>query len=746
MGKGRGLCGGGGEDGGEEVIFTPKSERKCRDIVWIVFFAAYWFGMLVVANLGRSKGNPNRLMKATDYHGWLCGTPANEGIEGQPDLTHRTLGTYPRMHEDMIAAGEGGKVYLYTVCVTECPKKGDWICNDEAEKYMEKEALGAVATAVKDARAAFLWDCTTTLLGSLKAECQFPTDPAFPEGETESLTKGCWPTAQNSDIIVGRCIAKKESSLTTNETCFFPEGLAADDAGCITKQVNTVEMDKKTAKANPMIEQLQSFGGMVSNWAADIAATQDLILRFGVGGAILGGFVWIFFLSKCAGVMVWLAVLLVLVLAAGGSAFAWKKAGLQPFPNTGQIAIRKFETDFQEGRPVAAEDLPPDVAKIVADQEQFMLPARVAVALTIVLFLVICAQRKNISIAVGILKEAGAACKGMIFIMFYPIVSVVALMVLFGYTIWIGILLFTAGEISAQDTAAAANEATNNPDNAAAAQNGTLSMGGIKMQQLSENNMKDRLLLFHFFGFLWTANAIQGVGLCTMAGAFANYYFDKENMGKFPVAASLGRTIRFHLGSVFFGSFVIAVVQSIRMALYYVEKQFNRVENKVVKMLFKILACYMWCLEKCMKFISRNAYIMVAMRGRSFCKGCRESFGLIFANMARIAVVNGISMLILTLCKLTIAIGCTVAFFMALEPVKDILGLHSTAAPTVVTLMLSLFVANSFMNVYAMGIDTILLCVCVDEKVPGEMHCSADLQKYLKPSGDGKKDSAEADA
>jgi choline transporter-like protein 2/4/5 len=43
--------------------------------------------------------------------------------------------------------------------------------------------------------------------------------------------------------------------------------------------------------------------------------------------------------------------------------------------------------------------------------------------------------------------------------------------------------------------------------------------------------------------------------------------------------------------------------------------------NRAQKISFKALKCCMWCVEKVMKFISKNAFIVVAMKGKSFC-GC----------------------------------------------------------------------------------------------------------------------------
>jgi choline transporter-like protein 2/4/5 len=44
----------------------------------------------------------------------------------------------------------------------------------------------------------------------------------------------------------------------------------------------------------------------------------------------------------------------------------------------------------------------------------------------------------------------------------------------------------------------------------------------------------------------------------------------------------------------------------------------------------------MWCFEKIVKFISKNAYIMVAMKGKNFCRSTKAAFLLILANLAHV--------------------------------------------------------------------------------------------------------------
>lgn len=43
--------------------------------------------------------------------------------------------------------------------------------------------------------------------------------------------------------------------------------------------------------------------------------------------------------------------------------------------------------------------------------------------------------------------------------------------------------------------------------------------------------------------------------------------------------------------------------------------------------------CCLWCLEKCLKFINKNAYIETALYGLDFCNAACKAFGTILRNL-----------------------------------------------------------------------------------------------------------------
>lgn len=53
-----------------------------------------------------------------------------------------------------------------------------------------------------------------------------------------------------------------------------------------------------------------------------------------------------------------------------------------------------------------------------------------------------------------------------------------------------------------------------------------------------------------------------------------------SSLPAFPVVRSMRRTVRFHLGSIAFGSLVLAVVQFVRLVLDYLDKKTRRIQQE----------------------------------------------------------------------------------------------------------------------------------------------------------------------
>lgn len=228
-------------------------------------------------------------------------------------------------------------------------------------------------------------------------------------------------------------------------------------------------------------------------------------------------------------------------------------------------------------------------------------------------------------------------------------------------------------------------------------------------------------------------NFIIALGQCVLAGAFASYYWamdKKTDIPAFPVTASLWRTLRYHTGSLAFGSLIIAIVQLIRAALEYIDHKLKseQEKSKVVKYIIICMKCCFWCLEKFLKFLNKNAYIEIAVYGKNFCVSAKNAFFLLMRNILRVVVLDKVTDFILFLGQLLITGGVGVGSFYWFERQKN---LNYYLAPVLILVIGSYMISACFFSVYNMAIDTVFLCFLEDL----ERHDGSPEKPYFMSKG-----------
>merc|ERR1712139_144665 len=212
---------------------------------------------------------------------------------------------------------------------------------------------------------------------------------------------------------------------------------------------------------------------------------------------------------------------------------------------------------------------------------------------------------------------------------------------------------------------------------------------------------------FWLFGYFWVTQFIAALGEMVLAGCAAAWYFrelpDRLKVEK-PLMSSFKRAVKYHIGSVAFGSLIIAIVKLIRAIVAYIQAKCNKAAGKagaigkMVKMVLCLIQSCLWCMEKCMKFINRNAYILIAIHGISFCTAAKRAFFLILRIMFICGVPTGVAVYILVMNEPT--------------------AVEAPALPLFVTAVICYLIGSNMMAVYGMTIDTMLICFVSDE----EMH------------------------
>jgi len=236
-----------------------------------------------------------------------------------------------------------------------------------------------------------------------------------------------------------------------------------------------------------------------------------------------------------------------------------------------------------------------------------------------------------------------------------------------------------------------------------------------------------------FFVFLWNNAFNVALGQILIAMAVGIWFFSAEK-GKTPIVGRAVKTIfRYHLGSVAFGSFIVAVVQFIRYLMKYFEKQASAQKNRLMVYVLKAIQCCIWCFEKCIKFLNKNAYIQIALLGKNFCTSAKKAFFLILRNAVRFGTMAALSGIIHCIGFIFIMTGTVVVgYFLMREMHPEI----SPFMPMVCFLFVSYVVSKLYMNVFGLAVDTALQCfLAVEEMGTCQEYVPSVLANFVKSGG-----------
>ena len=111
----------------------------------------------------------------------------------------------------------------------------------------------------------------------------------------------------------------------------------------------------------------------------------------------------------------------------------------------------------------------------------------------------------------------------------------------------------------------------------------------------------------------------------SLAGVFAEHYWT----GSASLGSGLWRALRYHLGSIALGSFVLACLRFIIIMLSLLIK--SKKLTKKMKKFAACIACIIGCIENIVNYVTNRTYIMIAIKGKGYCRSA--STGMFKANL-----------------------------------------------------------------------------------------------------------------
>ena len=398
---------------------------------------------------------------------------------------------------------------------------------------------------------------------------------------------------------------------------------------------------------------------------ADIGASWKVIAISAVTALILG-YLFLFIIRCIGGAIIYLSLLLILACFVGGGLYVMEYAKVN-----------------------IADD---DPYKQYANYAAYVLFGLAALELVCV-----CCCWKAIKIAVAVYKTTAQYVASNLRILVLPLFSWVILGI-WGLTwLFCAVHVYSVGDIAQREAPLEF-------------------MTGIKWSDTTRYAM-----WYQLFGLLWVAAFVNGLCQFIIAASTCIWYFtvNSDTKGRGTVGTAFYWGFRYHLGSIAFGSFCIAVVQMIRLIFEWYRRKIAKAsrDSKVVKALLCLTSYCLYLLEKCVKFISKNAYIQVALTNDHFCKAAWNAFSLIIANAARFGWATNVGSILTAFG--VVAIGAVNGFlaYLALTMTEIAPEVQNPIAPVVLVAFLSLMIANTFLAIFGFSSDAILQSFLLDESL-----------------------------
>ncbi|CAH1236389.1 unnamed protein product [Diabrotica balteata] len=360
----------------------------------------------------------------------------------------------------------------------------------------------------------------------------------------------------------------------------------------------------------------------------------------------------------------------------------------------------------------------------------------VAIVLVVIL-LILLVLRKRIVLAITLIKEGSKAVGSVTAALFFPILPWILQFGVIAYSIAVGVYLATVGKplyktrylsTDCSKLVGLDDDVECDPDDwnkniITKVDFKTFCVNATcKFIKMNNDVMYPYLQAYNIFAFFWLLCFVIALGQMVLAGVFAQWYwtFKKSRLPFFAVTSAFARTLRYHIGTLAFGSLIIAICKLIRLFLEYVDHKVKKYDNDLTKAIMCIFKCFFYCLEKFLRFLNKNAYIMCSIHGKNFCVSAKDAFMLLMRNILRVWVLDKITDFLFFLSKvlLTLGVGAASYVFFAsgLLPTKviDNSDLHYGMVPVAVIMICTFFISSLFFNVYSMAVDTLFLCFLED--------------------------------
>uniref|UniRef100_A0A8C5K062 Choline transporter-like protein n=1 Tax=Jaculus jaculus TaxID=51337 RepID=A0A8C5K062_JACJA len=656
----------------------PTVNRRCTDVFCCFIFLLFIMAYIVLGLTAWLHGDPRRVAYPTDSQGHFCGQ------KGTPNENKSILFYFNLFRCTNPTTMVNLQCPTTQICVSKCPEK--------FLTYLEMQLL-----YYKDKS---YWDYYSQF-------CKSTAQPV--KSLAEILIDDDCPTAIfPSRTFLQRCFpdfSTRSGNLTVGNKMRFEDGSG--------HMRNVLELREAANGINKILDA-KTIGLKVFE---DYATTWSWIL---IGLAIAMVLSWIFLvlLRFIAGCLFWVFMVGVHSIVGYGILYCFQEYNrLQQHPDS---TLTIYDIGIQT-----------NISMYFRLKQTWFMLMIVLCIIEFAIIIMLIFLRNRIRLAIILLKEGSKAIGYMPSTLIYPLLTFILLSICISYWVVTAVFLATSGVpvykvIVPEGSCVHANKICDpqifNTTDVPKACPGALCNFAFYGGKSFYYQYITTFHVYNLFVFLWLVNFVVALGQCALAGAFASYYWamkKPDDIPPYPLFTAFGRAIRYHTGSLAYGSLILALIQMFKIILEYLDNRLKRAQNSLSKFIQCCLKCCFWCLEKMVKFLNRNAYIMIAIYGKNFCRSTRDAFHLLMRNIIKVAVTDEVTHFILLLGKLLVSglIGL-LAFLLFTQRLSVIVegptSLNYYWVPLLTVVLGSYLIAHGFFSVYAMCVETIFICFLDD--------------------------------
>ena len=678
---------------GPKVSVGPKDleDRKCTDFMCLAFFAGFWVVMLSLMGYVYAAGDVNKVFYGTDYMGNTCGQTAN--------TTGRTKVWYPRIGSDVaeqaseLVSGYWWDINLYGVCVEHCPTY-------HANRVDRVHDYGY--------------------------------------GQSAEAHAANWPVYMSTVDLFNRCLQQTQSQQTSIELCALPtctqvgapcyslgvtdidvpQGAwalngATPNSLCSREVVFSYGAQVRQPGANAYLDWLfESVGTLKDTWES-IHRNGGVIVGFGVGMSLVVNFGWLILLYLFAKIAVWTCIAAILVGEFLSAIFCFIKAGavstaVAAVANSNITSISHLSANVTTGVSTAINTYVQ--AAVAADQWMWWAGG---ICLTIIFLLTtvfMCCSCKAIGRCIVLVEQGSSALGASMGLAVFPI-FIAALQFVVVLVVGLSLLVLTTV--------------------------GNDTPYHLRINGTSATTRDAIIGTYFLFGGLWSYAFLQALTMMVVAGCIFYFYFVNkktvpaeaymaqydDNQTSTPVITHLKWVLRYHIGTLAFGSLIVATVTLIQIAckafFTYLENNApgNNPASFMLKLVSNCVQCCLWCFKKTVEFINSYAYIYCFVENVGFCNGCMKSFQLMVRYPAQITINTSVQFVLSTLLTLTTPLVCGVCAFTYFDFLADDANSHLSTGGMMLpgtVAVLALLMSRAFASVWEQVIQSLTVCVLLD--------------------------------